>query len=200
VPYVWHWTDLRARAASCRPDRHRTGRAAMLELKNPGMPTTSPTNTLFAGIQIVMPGRLAQATATPSLRHRSDGGHQRERRADPMLPVIWCSPQLALARPRQRHQPTDDLAGWPRRRWSDSWGGVPRGVPQRQPLSTTGDSRSQVRSRSAATGVGQPPRARRRSCITPGPPRDRRWELGAMGQGARDGLIWSTLTPSMAGR
>jgi gentisate 1,2-dioxygenase len=63
VGHVWHWNDL-------RPQALRAGELVgtqqaerrVLQLRNPGIPQRSATtNTLFAGIQVVMPGEVARA-------------------------------------------------------------------------------------------------------------------------------------------
>jgi gentisate 1,2-dioxygenase len=63
VPFVWHWRDLRAqalRAAELVGTQQAERR--VLQLRNPAITDRSATtNTLFAGIQIVMPGEVARA-------------------------------------------------------------------------------------------------------------------------------------------
>jgi gentisate 1,2-dioxygenase len=63
VPHVWHWRDL-------RPQALRAGELVgtqqaerrVLQLLNPALlQRHATTNTLFAGIQIVMPGEVARA-------------------------------------------------------------------------------------------------------------------------------------------
>jgi gentisate 1,2-dioxygenase len=63
VPHVWHWKDLRPRALKAA-DLVGTQQAErrVLRLMNPGVKDrTATTNTLFSGIQIVMPGEVARA-------------------------------------------------------------------------------------------------------------------------------------------
>src|SRR5262249_25636780 len=63
VPFVWHWRDLRPRAlrAAELVGTHQADRR-VLQLKNPAFTDRAvTTNTLFAGIQIVMPGEVARA-------------------------------------------------------------------------------------------------------------------------------------------
>ena len=63
APHVWHWRDLRPqalRAAELVGTQQAERR--VLQLRNPAVPERSTTtNTLFAGIQIVMPGEVARA-------------------------------------------------------------------------------------------------------------------------------------------
>jgi gentisate 1,2-dioxygenase len=81
VPHVWHWQELRPqalRAAELVGTQQAERR--VLQLRNPGITTRSATtNTLFGGIQIVMPGEVARAHRhTPAaLRFiiESDGGY-----------------------------------------------------------------------------------------------------------------------------
>ena len=63
VPHVWHWRDLRPRALrSGELVGTRQAERRVLQLKNPAIPEgSSTTNTLFAGIQTVMPGEVARA-------------------------------------------------------------------------------------------------------------------------------------------
>ena len=63
VPHLWRWRDLRPRALHAgeligTQDAERR----VLRLLNPGIPErTATTNSLFAGLQIVMPGEIARA-------------------------------------------------------------------------------------------------------------------------------------------
>jgi gentisate 1,2-dioxygenase len=63
LPYVWRWRDLRPqalRAAELVGTQQAERR--VLQLKNPAFSDRAvTTNTLFAGIQIVMPGEVARA-------------------------------------------------------------------------------------------------------------------------------------------
>jgi gentisate 1,2-dioxygenase len=63
VPYVWHWRDLRPRALrAAELVGTQQAERRVLQLKNPAFADRSvTTNTLFAGIQIVMPGEVARA-------------------------------------------------------------------------------------------------------------------------------------------
>ena len=63
VPYVWHWRDLRPRALrAAQLVGTQQAERRVLQLRNPAVPERSTTtNTLFAGIQIVMPGEVARA-------------------------------------------------------------------------------------------------------------------------------------------
>ena len=63
VPHVWHWRDLRPRALRSGELVGTTqAERRVLQLKNPAIPEgSSTTNTLFAGIQTVMPGEVARA-------------------------------------------------------------------------------------------------------------------------------------------
>ena len=81
LPYVWHWRDLRLRAlqAAALIGTEQAERR-VLELRNPGLTEyVAATNTLFAGLQIVMPGELARAHrhTMAALRFviESDGGY-----------------------------------------------------------------------------------------------------------------------------
>ncbi len=62
-PFVWHWQDLRPqalRAAELVGTQQAERR--VLQLRNPAITERSATtNTLFGGIQIVMPGEVARA-------------------------------------------------------------------------------------------------------------------------------------------
>ena len=63
LPYVWHWRDLRPRALRAT-ELVGTEQAErrVLRLLNPNLfDRGATTNTLFAGIQIVMPGEIARA-------------------------------------------------------------------------------------------------------------------------------------------
>ena len=61
VPHAWRWSDLRAEALHMGETVHNTERR-VVRLGNPGTaPRVATTNTLFAGVQIVMPGELARA-------------------------------------------------------------------------------------------------------------------------------------------
>jgi len=81
TPYVWHWLELRPqalRAAELVGTQQADRR--VLQLVNPGLAGRSTTtNTLFAGIQIVMPGEVARAHrhTMAALRFiiESDGGY-----------------------------------------------------------------------------------------------------------------------------
>ncbi len=81
IPHVWHWTELRPqalRAAELVGTQQAERR--VLQLRNPGISDRSATtNTLFAGIQIVMPGEVARAHrhTMAALRFiiESDGGY-----------------------------------------------------------------------------------------------------------------------------
>lgn len=63
VPHVWHWNDLlphALRAAELVGTQQAERR--VLQLKNPAITDrVATTNTLFGGIQIVMPGEVARA-------------------------------------------------------------------------------------------------------------------------------------------
>ena len=63
VPHIWHWRDLRPqalRAAELVGTQQAERR--VLQLLNPALlERGATTNTLFAGIQIVMPGEVARA-------------------------------------------------------------------------------------------------------------------------------------------
>src|SRR5436190_16431814 len=63
VGHVWHWSELRPqalRAAELVGTQQAERR--VLQLRNPGIAERSATtNSLFAGIQIVMPGEVARA-------------------------------------------------------------------------------------------------------------------------------------------
>jgi gentisate 1,2-dioxygenase len=93
VPFMWHWRDIRARAlqAAALIGTEQAERR-VLELRNPGITDrVATTNTLFAGIQIVMPGELARAHrhTLAALRFiiESDGGYTNVNgEAIPMLP------------------------------------------------------------------------------------------------------------------
>jgi gentisate 1,2-dioxygenase len=63
IPYVWHWLDLRPQALkAARMVGTQQADRRVLQLKNPAFPDRAvTTNTLFAGIQIVMPGEVARA-------------------------------------------------------------------------------------------------------------------------------------------
>ena len=81
VPFMWHWSDIRPRALRAT-ELVGTAQAErrVLRLLNPGLGgRTATTNTLFGGIQIVMPGEVARAHRhTPSaLRFiiESEGGY-----------------------------------------------------------------------------------------------------------------------------
>ena len=81
VPHVWRWTEVRPqalRAAAIVGTEHAERR--VLQLRNPAIAERSATtNTLFAGIQIVMPGEVARAHrhTMSALRFiiESDGGY-----------------------------------------------------------------------------------------------------------------------------
>ena len=81
LPHVWHWKDLRPqamRAAKLVGTEEAERRVIML--LNPGLEgRIATTNSLFSGLQIVMPGEAARAHRhTPAaLRFvvESDGGH-----------------------------------------------------------------------------------------------------------------------------
>jgi gentisate 1,2-dioxygenase len=63
IPHVWHWRDLRPQAlrAAELVGTHQAERR-VLQLRNPAITERSATtNTLFGGIQIVMPGEVARA-------------------------------------------------------------------------------------------------------------------------------------------
>ena len=63
VPHVWRWRDLRPQAlrAGELVGTHQAERR-VLQLKNPAFDDrVVTTNTLFAGIQVVMPGEIARA-------------------------------------------------------------------------------------------------------------------------------------------
>lgn len=63
VPYVWHWRDLRPRALwATELVGTQQAERRVLQLRNPAVTERSATtNTLFGGIQIVMPGEVARA-------------------------------------------------------------------------------------------------------------------------------------------
>ncbi|MBV9598802.1 MAG: cupin domain-containing protein [Chloroflexi bacterium] len=93
VPHVWHWLDLRPqalRAAELVGTQQAERR--VLQLKNPAFSDRSvTTNTLFAGIQIVMPGEVARAHrhTMAALRFiiESEGGYTNvDGEPVPMLP------------------------------------------------------------------------------------------------------------------
>ncbi len=81
VGHVWRWSELRPQALRAA-DLVGTQQAErrVLQLRNPGISDRSATtNTLFAGIQIVMPGEVARAHrhTMAALRFiiESDGGY-----------------------------------------------------------------------------------------------------------------------------
>jgi gentisate 1,2-dioxygenase len=60
-PHIWRWRELRAEALEMGENVHDRERR-VLRLGNPSLaPRTATTNTLFAGIQVVMPGEVARA-------------------------------------------------------------------------------------------------------------------------------------------
>ena len=63
VPHVWHWKDLRPRALrAAELVGTQQAERRVLQLKNPAIAGRNvTTNSLFAGIQIVMPGEVARA-------------------------------------------------------------------------------------------------------------------------------------------
>lgn len=63
VPNVWHWKELRPRALrAAELVGTQQAERRVLRLMNPGITDrTATTNTLFSGIQIVMPGEVARA-------------------------------------------------------------------------------------------------------------------------------------------
>jgi gentisate 1,2-dioxygenase len=81
VPHVWHWQDLRPRALrAAELVGTQQAERRVLQLRNPAITErVATTNTLFAGIQIVMPGEVARAHRhTPAaLRFiiESEGGY-----------------------------------------------------------------------------------------------------------------------------
>src|ERR1051326_8490480 len=58
IGHVWHWRDLRTQALkAAQLVGTQQAERRVLQLRNPGVRDRSATtNTLFAGIQIVMPG------------------------------------------------------------------------------------------------------------------------------------------------
>jgi gentisate 1,2-dioxygenase len=81
VPHVWHWHDLRPQALrAAQLVGTQQAERRVLQLRNPAIAERSATtNTLFAGIQIVMPGEVARAHrhTMAALRFiiESDGGY-----------------------------------------------------------------------------------------------------------------------------
>lgn len=63
VPHVWHWKDIRPRAMlATELVGTQQAERRVLQLRNPAVKERSATtNTLFGGIQIVMPGEVARA-------------------------------------------------------------------------------------------------------------------------------------------
>ncbi|MFN0070749.1 MAG: cupin domain-containing protein [Chloroflexota bacterium] len=63
VPHVWRWDDVLPRALKAAElVGTQQAERRVLQFKNPGITErTATTNTLFAGIQIVMPGEVARA-------------------------------------------------------------------------------------------------------------------------------------------
>ena len=63
VPHVWRWDDVLPRALKAAElVGTQQAERRVLQLRNPGITERSATtNTLFAGIQIVMPGEVARA-------------------------------------------------------------------------------------------------------------------------------------------
>lgn len=60
-PHIWRWRDLRPEALEMGQNVHDRERR-VLRLGNPSLaPRIATTNTLFAGIQVVMPGEVARA-------------------------------------------------------------------------------------------------------------------------------------------
>ncbi|MEK7215949.1 MAG: cupin domain-containing protein [Chloroflexota bacterium] len=61
IPHLWEWRDTRAEALHMGATVHNTERR-VVRLANPALePRVATTNTLFAGVQIVMPGEIARA-------------------------------------------------------------------------------------------------------------------------------------------
>lgn len=93
VPFVWHWRDLRPQAMRAT-ELVGTAEAErrVLRLMNPGIyEKSAATNTLFAGIQIVMPGEVARAhrhtMAALRMIIESEGGYTVvDGESIPMLP------------------------------------------------------------------------------------------------------------------
>ena len=97
LPYLWRWKELRPqamRAAELVGTEDAERRVLML--LNPGLEgRIATTNSLFSGLQIVMPGESARAHRhTPAaLRFiiESDGGHTTvEATRYPCFPETWC--------------------------------------------------------------------------------------------------------------
>ncbi len=63
VPHVWHWKDIRPNALRATElVGTQQAERRVLQLRNPAVKDRSATtNTLFGGIQIVMPGEVARA-------------------------------------------------------------------------------------------------------------------------------------------
>jgi len=63
APYVWHWKDIKPRAMQATElIGTQQAERRVLQLRNPAIKERSATtNTLFGGIQIVMPGEVARA-------------------------------------------------------------------------------------------------------------------------------------------
>jgi gentisate 1,2-dioxygenase len=81
VGHVWHWKELRPRALrAAELVGTQQAERRVLQLRNPGLRESSATTaTLFAGLQIVMPGEVARAHrhTMSALRFiiESDGGY-----------------------------------------------------------------------------------------------------------------------------
>jgi gentisate 1,2-dioxygenase len=81
VGHVWHWNELRPQALrAAKLVGTQQAERRVLQLRNPAITERSATtNTLFAGIQIVMPGEVARAHrhTMSALRFiiESDGGY-----------------------------------------------------------------------------------------------------------------------------
>ena len=123
----------------------------VLILENPGMQgQTCITHSLFAGLQLILPGEVAPAHrhAQSALRFIIEGQrrlYRRRRRTH--ADAAWrfrLDAKLDLARPRQRHRPADGLAGR---------AGYPDRAAARRQLHGTGQCRQPV---GDASGRRQP--------------------------------------------
>ncbi len=99
TPYVWRWSDVRPlvmRAAELVGTEQAERR--VLRLMNPGLGgRTATTQTLFGGIQTVLPGEIAPPTATPptpcaSSSRATAATPQSAASASPCSPVTSSSP------------------------------------------------------------------------------------------------------------
>ena len=118
LPFLWRWRDLRPQALRAG-DLIGTADAErrVLMLLNPGLNRMATTNSMFAGLQIVMPGEAARGPPAHTGGHSGSSSTAKAAQprstatASPCIPATWCSHQLDLARSRQRHRRPHHLAG-----------------------------------------------------------------------------------------